>query len=146
VVFRWTFSLTLSILSVYWSLFYEIPLMTLIFTVVVPILGWLVIAFCRKRMFCRQLELDRISVLEAVYKALSAALDQHHPVLMVRDRILFDPLLPYHLSGATRKRILGKVWPRVVNDVANDNRVTKARMMSDGVLRECWKWSDQGPM
>jgi hypothetical protein len=43
-VFRWTVSLTLSSLSVYWSLFYEIPLETLVFTVVVIISGWLVIA------------------------------------------------------------------------------------------------------
>jgi hypothetical protein len=43
-----------SILSVYGSLCYEIPLVTLVFTVVVPFLGWLVVAFIRKR----QLELD----------------------------------------------------------------------------------------
>jgi hypothetical protein len=44
-VFRWTVSLTLSSLSVYWSLFYELPLETLVFTVVVIISGWLVIGF-----------------------------------------------------------------------------------------------------
>jgi hypothetical protein len=146
VVIGWTFALSLSILSVYWSLFYEIPLMTLIFTVVVPIFGRLIMAVFRRLMFRRQLELDRVSVREEVYKHLKAKSDQYRPIILVRDRILFDPFLPYHSNAAMRKRILDKVWPRVVKDVAKDNHVTSTRMMVSGVSRECWKWSDRGPM
>jgi hypothetical protein len=67
VVFQRTFTFVVSIRSVYWSLYYEIPLVTLIFTVVVLILKWLVIASFRRRMFRRQLELDRVYVRQKVY-------------------------------------------------------------------------------
>jgi hypothetical protein len=135
------------VVSVYGQVFVEIPLLTLFFSVFVPLIGWLVVGSLHRRQTKWRLahtrNLHRVLMRGRVYETLSAAAATEHPVLLLRDGILFDPALPFaHMTAADRTAICQHVWPAVVSDVAKDNRVRKTKVRTDeGVWRESWKWT-----
>lgn len=135
--------------SVYWSVLREMPFRAVIVMVVVPLAGAGVVFTYRRRRWQEQireqLEFDRVQIRERVYELLQATPQRYHAIILVRDGILFDPKLPYHTTLESRDRVLHQIWPCVVQDLARDNRVSKARMTVDGTPRECWRWRDNCP-
>lgn len=130
--------------SIYLELMYEVPTQTLAFSIVLPIVGWLVVSYFQKRRYeaneVKQLNSDRVFVRQEVYKVLRNEPDKNHIVLQVRDQILYDPNLSYHSDSKARNRIIKKVWSKVVADLQKDNRIVKARINTNKGACDSWKW------
>ena len=60
-----------------------------------------------------------------------------HIVLHIRDEMAME-LFPD--SKKQRQYIITKVWPRVVPDILQDNRIRKTTKLVDGNLRDVWQW------
>ena len=125
-------------LDVYLQLFFEIPLFTTFFTIILPVF-WIIVTRLRRRRLRkaldRQEQLYHVRIQRRVYELLSA--EDFRPIRSIRDEIRRDPNL-----AMNEERMFKDIWPEVVVDINRDKRVLKRRINMDGVSRECWKWSD----
>ncbi|GAX18895.1 hypothetical protein FisN_8Hh112 [Fistulifera solaris] len=140
MIFGWCFQVS----SMYMELLFEIPAQTLAFSVVLPIVAWLVVSYLkirrREAIETRLLNNDRVFVRQEVYKVLRSEPNKNHVVLQVRDQILYDPNLSYHSDSKARNRVIKKVWSKVVADLQKDNRIVKARINTNKGVCDSWKW------
>jgi hypothetical protein len=134
----------LQVTSIYVELLFEIPAQTLAFSIVLPVMGWLIVSYLQNRrreaIETRLLNNDRVFVRQEVYKVLRSEPDKNHVVLQVRDQILYDTNLSYHSDSKARNRIIKKVWSKVVADMQKDNRIVKARINTNKGACDSWKW------
>ncbi|GAX12016.1 hypothetical protein FisN_8Lh112 [Fistulifera solaris] len=134
----------LQVSSIYMELLFEIPAQTLAFSIVLPVVGWLVVSYLQTRrreaIETSLLNNDRVFVRQEVYKVLRSEPNKNHIVLQVRDQILYDPNLSYHSDSKARNRVIKKVWSKVVADLQKDNRIVKARINTNKGVCDSWKW------
>jgi len=80
----------------------------------------------------------RNDVVKVRTLALVALADRkENQALFVRDKVAFD-LYPAHKKG--RDYLCRVVWPHVVGDIQQDNRVSKRTVVTDDGTRAFWKW------
>lgn len=123
--------------SLYWEVFLQIPMLTFFFTVVFLLVGCI---WQRRRLKLdreRQLQHLRVRMRQYVYRLLSAAPQEPHPIVLVREGFLYDP------NFTVDKDTLKVVWPLVEFEISEGNRVRTGRVMKFGVSMESWQWSER---
>ena len=87
----------------------------------------------------RKLIQETSHVRDSVYSILQGNAFVAHQVLHVRDQIGME-LYPY--SNTKRHGLFQTVWPRVVAQVAQDNRIAKSQVVVENgsVIRDQWQW------
>ena len=85
----------------------------------------------------RKLIQETSHVRDSVYSILQGNAFVAHQVLHVRDQIGME-LYPY--SNTKRHGLFQTVWPRVVAQVAQDNRIAKSQVVNGSVIRDQWQW------
>lgn len=99
---------------------------------------WTVWTIRKKRNERKQLRHDVATVRELTYGKLIEDVKVEHFVIHLRDGVAMDL---YPTSKTKRTYIINKVWPRVVADVKQDNRVLKSTKMLLGTPRDIWQWT-----
>jgi hypothetical protein len=80
---------------------------------------------------------DIAEARQMVYTVLKQSPSESHIVLHIRDELAMT-LFP---NGKSQRRYLIKdVWPRLVPDFQQDNRVRKSKKVIGGKPRDVWQW------
>jgi hypothetical protein len=85
----------------------------------------------------QQVLIDVAHVRQMTYQRLQEDPSISHVVLHIRDEIVMS-LFPD--SKKQRMYIQKQVWPRVVPDLLQDNRVRKSTKVMEGNPRDVWQW------
>jgi len=96
----------------------------------------IVISIFRRREKMQKLADDVVEVRNLAYKEMMQN-SSEHVVLHLRDGIAMD-MHPKSRQG--RAYIITKVWPRVVVDIRQDNRVRKTNRRFGMKPRDIWQW------
>jgi len=122
-----------SLLSGLWSICKAYPLAS--------IAGLLVVLVVRKRRqhqaYRSKLVRDIANVRQMAYEILQASPSASHVVLHIRDEIA---MTMYPDSKTQRQYIIKEVWPRIIPNFVQDNRVRKSTRVMEGKPRDVWQW------
>ena len=123
------------LLNIGWAIFSSNPIPTFIVSVLIYVLVWI-----------RGRRLKNVNLRKRVVEVQKMAYDklmidcnegEGYATLHLRDEIAHEL---YPEPCHERKLLLNDVWPRVVNAVRVDNRVTKSRKSIGGKNLEWWEW------
>jgi hypothetical protein len=135
----WTTTLSIVAKTFYFllkiSMAYPIP------SAIALLVLWLLMQLRRALRYRKRLIQDVVKVRDLCYQKLMVDPSLEHMVLHLRDGIAMDM---YPSSRVGRAYIITKVWPKVVVDVRQDNRVAKYSGMVGDKPRDIWKWVATG--
>jgi hypothetical protein len=110
-------------------------------TVIVSVTGWLLVIFIsrwqRRREAERQILLDVVTIRQAAFDRLSSAPGTALSALQLRDQLMWEH---FQTSRQGRERLVKRIWPQIVHDVRQDNRVRKSLGVRDGKQDLVWTW------
>jgi hypothetical protein len=89
------------------------------------------------RAYRSKLVRDIAQVRLMTYELLQENSSQAHVALHIRDEIA---MTRYPDSKLERQYLIKDVWPRVVPDFQQDNRVRKSKKVIEGKPRDVWQW------
>mmetsp|Transcript_15790 Transcript_15790/g.24243 ORF Transcript_15790/g.24243 Transcript_15790/m.24243 type:complete len:662 (+) Transcript_15790:118-2103(+) len=95
----------------------------------------------RRRKGQRELAKNIVIVRDMAFQRMSSDTSAH-VVLHLRDAIAMEM---HPMSRKGRSYIILKVWPRVVADIRQDNRVLKTNRQIGGKPRDVWQWAASTP-
>jgi hypothetical protein len=123
------------LLNIGWDIFSSKPIPTFLVAVLVYILVWI----RGRRLKNADLRKRVVEVQKLAYDKLMLDCDEGegYAALHLRDEIAHEL---YPEPCYERKFLVNDVWPRVVNAVRVDNRVTKTRKSIGGKNLEWWEW------
>lgn len=123
------------LLNIGWAIFSSNPLPTFIVLVLIYILVWI----RGRRLKNADLRKRVVEVQKMAYDKLMIDCNEGegYATLHLRDEIAHEL---YPEPCYERKFLLNDIWPRVVNAVRVDNRVTKSRKIIGGKNLEWWEW------
>jgi hypothetical protein len=102
---------------------------------------WLLIRIRCAMLYRKRLIQNVVEVRDLCYQKLMVDPSLEHTVLHLRDGIAMDM---YPSSREGRAYVIAKVWPKVVVDVRQDNRVAKYSDKVGGKPRDIWQWAATG--
>jgi hypothetical protein len=121
------------LVSMAWSCFSAYPLISLV--------GLLVVLIVKRgrdyRAYRSKLVREIAQVRQMAYELLQEVSSESHVALHVRDDIA---MTLYPESKSRREHLIKDVWPRVVPDFQQDNRIRKSTRMIEGKPRDVWQW------
>lgn len=120
--------------EVFWNMTVAFPLVSVSLFLIL----WIAYAIRKKRKERTQLRLQVATVRDLTYDKLYEDRKVDHFVVHLRDGVAMDM---HPTSKTKRSYIINTVWPRVVADVKNDNRVLKSTKMLMGTPRDVWQWT-----
>eukprot|EP00521_Asterionellopsis_glacialis_P018139 CAMPEP_0195296444 /NCGR_PEP_ID=MMETSP0707-20130614/19483_1 /TAXON_ID=33640 /ORGANISM="Asterionellopsis glacialis, Strain CCMP134" /LENGTH=688 /DNA_ID=CAMNT_0040357961 /DNA_START=39 /DNA_END=2105 /DNA_ORIENTATION=+ len=97
---------------------------------------WIIRTVRLARRSRRRVRMDAVKVREVAYDKLQHQA-QEYAVLHLRDEVAHEL---YPSSKKQRAYIIKEVWPRVISDVKQDNRISKSCVLMQGKPRDVWTW------
>jgi hypothetical protein len=108
---------------------------------IASLVGLIVVLLVRKR---RQYQAHRSKLVRDIahvrqmsYELLQDSPSSSHVVLHIRDEIA---MTMYPDSKSQRQYMIKEVWPRIIPDFMQDNRVRKSSRVIEGKPRDVWQW------
>jgi hypothetical protein len=120
--------------EVLWNMTVAFPLISVSLVLIL----WAAYAIRKNRKERMQLRQEVATVRDLTYDKLYEDRKVDHFAIHLRDEVAHDL---YPTSRTKRSYIINTVWPRVVADVKQDNRVLKSTKMLLGTPRDVWQWT-----